>query len=94
MQLATVQDGGFFFTVQNEARIIMKARQLVCIHYIHIAGIYNCVIRFIIAISDQTINYAIPRNLEKLCKSLVQLQLEYASQVWSPFTNLGKDLCT
>ena len=38
---------------------------------IDIAGIYNCVIRFIIAISDQTINYAIPRNLENLYKLLV-----------------------
>ena len=38
---------------------------------IDIAGIYNCVIRFIIAISDQTINYAISRNLEELYKSLV-----------------------
>ena len=37
---------------------------------IDIAGIYNCVIRFIIAISDQTINYAISRNLEELYKSL------------------------
>ena len=33
---------------------------------IDIAGIYNCVIRFIIAISDQTINYGIPRNLSRI----------------------------
>ena len=41
-----------------------------------VAGIYNCVIRLIIAISDQAINYAIPRNHEKLYKSLVRSQLE------------------
>ena len=30
--------------------------------YIDIGGIYNCVIKFRIGISDQTINYVITRN--------------------------------
>ena len=33
---------------------------------IDIAGIYIFVIRFLVEISDQTINYVISRNLEKL----------------------------
>ena len=45
---------------------------------IDIAGIYNCVIRLIIAISNQAINYVIHGNPEKLYKSLVRSQLEYA----------------
>ena len=56
-----------------------------CGLHIDIAGSCNCAIRVIIAIRDQTINYAIHRNPKKLYKSLVQSQLEYGL-VWSPFT--------